>query len=150
VESTCCVGCRAASVCLAGYCASACETVASVCPAIESVDASVCGCDGVTYANACEAGRADVDLASDETCEAVSCADDGDCAPDETCEREAGDCGATDRERRGVCVELPDECLAVVSPVCGCDGVAYTNDCERRRAGVGLSARGACVSAEPR
>jgi hypothetical protein len=54
---------------------------------------------------------------------------------------EAG-CGA---DLAGVCApEASLICIALYDPVCGCDGVTYSNDCHRRNANVGLDHVGEC------
>jgi hypothetical protein len=45
----------------------------------------------------------------------------------------------------GSCVEIPAYgCPEYYSPVCGCDGMTYDNDCYRRQAAVSLAYDGAC------
>jgi len=44
----------------------------------------------------------------------------------------------------GVCRVPPEACLAIYDPVCGCDGVTYSNDCERQRNKVQLDHAGEC------
>lgn len=44
----------------------------------------------------------------------------------------------------GHCIVLPASCLALVAPVCGCNGQTYNNDCERQRARAQLAHTGAC------
>jgi hypothetical protein len=44
----------------------------------------------------------------------------------------------------GVCVPLPQACPKIYKPVCGCDRVTYSNDCERLRAGAALDHEGPC------
>jgi hypothetical protein len=44
----------------------------------------------------------------------------------------------------GHCIVLPQDCMAGIAAVCGCDGQSYSNDCERQRARVQLSHIGAC------
>lgn len=44
----------------------------------------------------------------------------------------------------GVCRVQPEACPDYWDPVCGCDNVTYSNDCERLMAGIQLDHKGAC------
>ena len=44
----------------------------------------------------------------------------------------------------GVCVIVPEVCPEIFEPVCGCDGVTYSNDCERLRAMMPKEKDGVC------
>jgi hypothetical protein len=113
----------------------------------EKIFKPVCGCDGRTYGNDCERRAAGVQKAHEGACEnAKPCGGIGGLpcpSPDEFCDYPVGTCGAGDVT--GECVSKGiGACPALFKPVCGCDGVTYSNDCFRRAAGVSLDHQGPC------
>jgi hypothetical protein len=66
------------------------------------------------------------------------------CEPDEFCKLPVGHCCC---DRFGMCTPIPDACITVWDPVCGCDGVTYGNECESDRALVSIAHYGACARA---
>jgi hypothetical protein len=105
----------------------------------------VCGCDGTTYASDCARLAAGVAVAHAGSCN-VGCVMNDECPSGMFCELPAGDCGES---QMGVCRPMNDPACAVCSDlasgrVCGCDGVTYMSECERRAAGASKLTDGSC------
>lgn len=65
------------------------------------------------------------------------------CGEGKFCKREPiANCGRADHP--GVCTPLPEACIQVVQPVCGCDGTTYGNDCMAHAAGISVDYLGEC------
>ena len=103
--------------------------------------APVCGCDGTTYANSCEAARAGVSVDYEGECVAGPCASNNDCLSNEYCAKPRGGCDGT-----GTCQSRPQGCPEIWDPVCGCDGITYANECFAAMVGVSVEHSGECVT----
>lgn len=107
----------------------------------------VCGCDGMTYANACAASSASVSVASTGECAGTGDECGGsagtECGEGTFCKYSLDPaCGGEDHT--GTCEPIPQACTQQLTPVCGCDGRAYDNECVANAAGVSVAGPGDC------
>jgi hypothetical protein len=105
----------------------------------------VCGCDGVTYSNRCDAAAHGANVGHAGPCDGERCGGfkGVECSEDEFCELPPRQCDVLDLTGR--CVAVPDACVQVYDPVCGCDGVTYGNDCDRQAAKAQKAHDGRCA-----
>ncbi len=126
----------------------------------------VCGCDGKTYSNSCEAEKAGVTSFTKGKCndcidpsrvKKADCPDiyqpvcgcDGKTYPNECSARNAGLKEWQPGKCEDQCIDRskinPEGiCTKIYKPVCGCDGKTYSNSCEAEKAGVTRWTEGKC------
>ena len=121
-----------------------CATKPQACP--YNLD-PVCGCDGRTYANGCDAAAQGVNIDAPGSCD-NSCGgfplpgEYTGCEGGQICDLTPGTCEIADGS--GVCVDRPQACTRIYDPVCGCDDQTYDNDCLRLQAGIALRFNFSC------
>jgi len=140
-----------------------CTNVPEMCPLMLQ---PVCGCDGVSYGNGCEAAMARTSVRSAGPCEeavapsmgsetggaetsaepaeTILCVQGSDCPDGLRCDM--SDAASCAPPIRGVCAPAAPEhsCRGAYRPECGCNGVTYVNACERQRAGIARNFVGSC------
>lgn len=139
-ETTCSddAGCLGTEYCKKTACGDTegkCATKAELCPIFPD---PVCGCDGVTYDNACTASAygANIDSTGAACATVTTCTSDTDCT--------VGFCfkNSCEPTAEGTCETKPPFCLVIGDGVCGCDGNTYTNECLAKKAGVSIDPTG--------
>jgi len=98
----------------------------------------VCGCDGGTYGNECNAAAAGVNVAHSGECPSARLPL-FDCAIGQHCVYAVGACAGS-----GQCEAIPQNCPDVWIPVCRCDGRTYSNSCFAAAVGMSILDGGAC------
>lgn len=115
-----------------------CEVLTECPPDCENM---VCGCGGVTYANAAAAHLAGVAVWFDGVCyNDIECEYHTECGDDEFCDRVFGQCRG-----RGICNKRPTSCPDENDRVVGCDCERYRNPCEAAMNGANVSRKGSCT-----
>ena len=101
----------------------------------------VCGCNGMTYSNACTAHSSGVAVAHTGKCQS-GCQNNSECNSGEYCDfGQTSQCGANSN---GTCRTIPQACTQQYDPVCGCDGTDYSNSCMAHSNGVSVAYKGQC------
>jgi len=70
------------------------------------------------------------------------------CGPSLFCDFGAAfDCGFADG--MGTCAARPELCADIFAPVCGCDGMTYSNACDANSRGTDIQSDGECAISPP-
>ncbi|MDE0882834.1 MAG: Kazal-type serine protease inhibitor domain-containing protein [Myxococcota bacterium] len=127
-----------------------CDWVPEACG---EIFAPVCGCDGNTYSNPCEAFSHSVSVDYQGECDAPPAPGGESCGPPRQpvmctdghyCDRPVGTCPVGRVSTGGSCTLRPRMCTRELNRVCGCDNVDYSNPCLANRAGTSVRSMGRC------
>jgi Kazal-type serine protease inhibitor domain len=124
-----------------------CATRPQIC---DDIYMAVCGCDGNTYSNECEANAKGTAVAYTGECKGNAGANCGGiaglkCSDPQYCNFPIDTmCGSGDQF--GQCADKPTACTKELHEVCGCDGMTYGNPCTAAAAGVSIQKDGACTT----
>jgi hypothetical protein len=115
--------------------------------ACDAIFAPVCGCDGKTYGNDCEANVAGVSVDHTGACAGTGGTCGGllgkTCSSGYFCDFPA-DMACGNADGTGTCTQVPTACTDEVAPVCGCDGKTYVTACTANSKGISVASKGAC------
>ena len=105
----------------------------------------VCGCDGNTYDNECQATNAGVNVDYQGACSDCGISHNGqsECSGSQWCKALNGP-GQCAVGSPGVCTYFTGKCNSNYDPVCGCDWNTYANECQATNAGVNVQKSGTC------
>jgi len=81
-------------------------------------------------------------------CTYFSVDNDEGCGTDDMCKIATGNCMLMSASQEGVCITPPEMCTYDFNPVCGCDGVSYSNECDALGSGVNVMNVGCCPDDE--
>lgn len=114
----------------------------------------VCGCDGVTYGNICNALSTSSSILNFFSCDELVhgkgqlCGGPAEvpCVEGFFCKHPVGDCGS--RGAYGFCTKITfgPSCSPTPGSVCGCDGETYQSNCRADAASASVFSAGACRS----
>jgi hypothetical protein len=132
-------------MCPAPGASGSCSAIPMGCP---DLWAPVCGCNGKTYGNSCEAAAAMQSIEHKGECRDVTAPSCGGftgsvCPTGMYCDYPTGSfCGGADET--GTCRSRPSACSTENKPVCGCDKKTYKNACYAAAASTDVFRDGPC------